>query len=84
LKTIITFLPQLDLYGAAIPALLAQSGLPGLEPAELQALHLAEDALQWARANAALLLHSEKLRPRASRRYLMAMFCWPRKKLTGC
>jgi hypothetical protein len=38
---------------------------------ELQALHLAEDALHWAAANAALLLHGEGLRSRAVRRYLM-------------
>lgn len=64
-------LSELDLYTEAIPALIARAGLSPLTTEELQALHLAEDALQWAAANAALLLHGEGLRPRAVRRYLM-------------
>ncbi len=64
--------PSLDLYENTIPELLALAGLAVLPAAELQAIHMAEDALQWALANAAVLLHSQGLRPRAVRRYLMA------------
>lgn len=64
-------LPELDLYPDIIPALLAQAGLPVVAPEQLRAIHLAEDALQWVVANAALLWHGEGLRPRAVRRYLM-------------
>ncbi|MGB0388593.1 MAG: hypothetical protein ACPGWR_27550 [Ardenticatenaceae bacterium] len=65
-------LPELDLYHRPIPALLQRAGLPAIEPAALQAIHAAEDALQWSKANAALLLHGQKLRPRAVRRHLVA------------
>lgn len=65
-------LPDLDLYATAIPALLRRAGLPAPEPDRLQAIHLAEDALGWGLANAALLLHGEGLRPRAVRRHLLA------------
>ena len=65
-------LPKFNLYAETIPDLLDKAGLPAAQPERLQALHLAEDALQWAAANAALLLHGEGLRPRAIRRYLMA------------
>lgn len=68
----LALLPELDLYAEAIPTLLDKASLPAIESERLQALHLAEDALQWATANAALLLHGERLRPRAVRRYLMA------------
>lgn len=65
-------LSQLDLYPKAIPAILAQAHLPVVASDQLQAIHLAENALHWATANAALLLHAEGLRPRAVRRHLMA------------
>ena len=68
----LALLPELELYSDAIPALLATVDLPAIDPASLQAIHLAEDALQWTLANAALLLHGEGLRPRVIRRYLMA------------
>ena len=66
------WLPSLNLYGSAIPELLEAAGVTAVPAAELQAIHMAEDALQWALANAAILLHGEQLRPRAVRRYLMA------------
>lgn len=65
-------LSQLPLYTTAIPALLEAAALPPLAPEELQAIHTAEDALQWSQANAALLLYSENLRARAVRRHLMS------------
>jgi len=66
----LTLLAEFDLYGTALPKLLQAAGLPDLDSEHLQAIHLAEDALRWSLANAALLLHSEGLRPRAVRRYL--------------
>lgn len=68
----LALLPDLDLYPTAIPALLRTAGLPAIASEQLRAIHLAEDALQWGLANAALLLHGEGLRPRAVRRRLMA------------
>lgn len=65
-------LAGVDLYTALLPGLLAQANLPPLPSADLQAIHLAEDALAWAVANTALLLHGEHLRPRALRRHLTA------------
>ena len=68
----LAWLPSLNLYESAIPELLELAGETAVPAAELQAIHLAEDALQWTLANAAILLHGEQLRPRAVRRYLMA------------
>ena len=65
-------LAGVDLYSALLPGLLAQANLPRLPSADLQAIHLAEDALAWAVANTALLLHGEHLRARALRRHLTA------------
>jgi hypothetical protein len=67
----LAWLPALDLYESAIPNLLQQAGVTAVPPAELQAIHMAEDGLQWAMANAAILLYGERLRPRAVRRHLM-------------
>jgi hypothetical protein len=66
------WLPSLNLYESAIPELFELAGVMAVPAAELQAIHIAEDALQWTQANAAILLHGEQLRPRAVRRYLMA------------
>lgn len=65
-------LSELALYKTAIPELLEAAALPAIEPEQLQAIHTAEDALQWSQANAALLLYSENLRARAVRRHLMS------------
>jgi hypothetical protein len=75
----LALLPELDLYATAIPALLHTAGLPAMESEQLRAIHMAEDALQWGLANAALLLHSEGLRPRAVRRRLMTDALLPRE-----
>lgn len=68
----LAWLPVLNLYESAIPELLELAEVTAVPAAELQAIHLAEDALQWALANSAILLHGQQLRPRAVRRYLMA------------
>ena len=68
----LAWLPSLNLYENALPELFELAGLTAVPAAELQAIHLAEDALQWALANSAVLLHGQQLRPRAVRRYLMA------------
>ena len=65
-------LAGVDIYPTALPALLAETDVPGLGANDRRTLHLAEDALAWAIGNTALLLHSEGLRPRALRRHLMA------------
>jgi hypothetical protein len=65
-------LSTLNLYDEFIPHLLQDAGLPAIAAGQLQAIHMAEDALCWVEANVALMLHGEGLRPRALRRYVMA------------
>jgi hypothetical protein len=65
-------LSDLNLYVERIPKLLHETGLPAMPTEQLQAIHMAEDALCWVEANVALMLHGEGLRPRALRRYVMA------------
>lgn len=65
-------LDPLPLYEERLPKLLHEAGLPAIDSQALQTIHLAEAALRWVSANAAILLHGERLRPRAIRRYLMA------------
>ncbi|MCB0211012.1 MAG: hypothetical protein KDJ52_16860 [Anaerolineae bacterium] len=65
-------LAGVDIYTDVLPKLMNRANLPPLPAADLQAIHLAEDALAWAVSNTALLLHSEGLRPRALRRHLTA------------
>jgi hypothetical protein len=51
--------------------LLQAAGLSAVTVRQLQAIHMAEDALRWVDANVALMLHGEGLRPRVLRRYMM-------------
>jgi hypothetical protein len=64
-------LSDLNLYDEFIPTLLEQAGFPSISGEQLQAIHMAEDALRWVEANVALMLHGEGLRPRALRRTMM-------------
>lgn len=80
----VAWLPALNLYQKAIPHLLESAGFTAMPPAELQAIHMAEDALQWALGNAALLLHGERLRPRAVRRHLIANALYDRQTADTC
>jgi hypothetical protein len=64
-------LSDLNLYDELIPTLLEQAGFPSISGEQLQAIHMAEDALRWVEANVALMLHGEGLRPRALRRTMM-------------
>jgi hypothetical protein len=63
---------DLNPYDELIPALLHEAGLPAMPVDQLQAIHIAEDALRWVEAAVTLMLHGEGLRPRALRRYVMA------------
>jgi hypothetical protein len=67
-----TILSESNLYDERIPQLLHEAELPAIPAEQLQAIHMAEDALRWVEANVALMLHGEGLRPRALRRYVMA------------
>jgi hypothetical protein len=58
-------------YDELIPGMLQAAGLPTIAARQLQAVHMAEDAMGWVDANVALMLHSEGLRPRILRRYMM-------------
>lgn len=79
-QVLINGLPQLllnsvDLYESALPALLNKAGFDQINQAQLsindlRAIHIIENAMQWVRANVALMLHAEGLRPRAVRRHL--------------
>jgi hypothetical protein len=60
-----------DPYNEIIPDLLQAAGLSAVTVRQLQAIHMAEDALRWVDANVALMLHGEGLRPRVLRRYMM-------------
>lgn len=64
-----SLLPKLDLYATAIPALLQAAGLPA-NAEQLRRIHAAEELLECSKANAALLLHQEKMRSRDVRSYL--------------
>ncbi|MCL4267318.1 MAG: hypothetical protein KJ069_29345 [Anaerolineae bacterium] len=61
-----------NLYDELIPTLLQEVNLRVIPAEQLQAIHMAEDALHWVDASVAVLLHGEGLRPRALRRYVMA------------
>jgi hypothetical protein len=58
-------------YQAIIPSMLEALDAPAVPASDLQNIHLAEDALRWVDANAALMLHGGGIRPRVLRRYLM-------------
>jgi hypothetical protein len=57
-------------YEAITPSILQASEVPTIPASDLHNIHMAEDALRWVDANAALMLHGEGIRPRVLRRYI--------------
>ncbi len=66
-----SLLSAADPYEAIIPIILRALHIPAIPAQDLRNIHLAEDALRWVDANAALMRHGEGIRPRVLRRYLM-------------